>query len=83
MVFLNVICAEHVYSILGSGRPHHDRVFWSLPLKPLKDAKNTFEKRYILECLKAHSGNITKPPNLILNGRICIKIRLYGLEDGK
>lgn len=88
MVSANMIRAEHIPgSILSSGRSRSVRpgLAFSAPWKPLKDAKNTFEKRYILECLKAHSGNITKTAQTLGIERTYLhkKIRLYGLEGEK
>ena len=88
MVPSNMIRAEHIpNSILGGGRRRSvtPGLSYSAPWKPLKDAKNTFEKQYILECLKAHSSNITKTAQTLGIERTYLhkKIRMYGLEDGK
>ncbi|MCP4404633.1 MAG: hypothetical protein GY801_45935, partial [bacterium] len=49
------------------------------PWSPLKEARNAFEKQYILQCLKAHQGNITKTAQTLGIERTYLhkKIRMY------
>jgi two-component system nitrogen regulation response regulator NtrX len=83
MVSSHVIRAEHIpNTILGkrriNGIPPTTGEYW----KSLKEAKNTFEKQYILQCLKMHSGNITKTAQALGIERTYLhkKIRMYNEE---
>ncbi len=81
MVSSDVIRAEHIPgSILGGGRRRTVSDFsFNGPWKPLKDARNVFEKKYILQCLKAHNNNITKTAQTLGIERTYLhkKIRMY------
>jgi two-component system nitrogen regulation response regulator NtrX len=83
MVSNDIIRAEHIpHTILGGGRRRTNNGL-GLGLentwKSLKDAKNAFEKHYILQCLKAHNGNITKTAQTLNIERTYLhkKIRMY------
>jgi two-component system nitrogen regulation response regulator NtrX len=85
MVSSDVITAEHIPgSILGGGRrrPLSDFTI-NGPWKPLKDARNAFEKTYILQCLKAHNNNITKTAQTLGIERTYLhkKIRMYNNQS--
>ncbi|MBD3308045.1 response regulator [candidate division KSB3 bacterium] len=86
MVPGEVIRAEHIpTNILGERRRRPLINGFSLPdtWKPLKDAKNAFEKSYILQCLQAHDGNITKTAQTLGIERTYLhkKIRIYQEEE--
>ncbi len=86
MVSANTIRAEHIpNSVLGGRRkfaPNGGAALTGQPWKPLKDARNLFEKQYILQCLKAHNGNITKTAQTLEIERTYLhkKIRLLQEE---
>ena len=79
------IRAEHIpNSILDGGRRRSQSSGFSSgefgdPWIPLKEARNAFEKRYILQCLKAHQGNITRTAQALGIERTYLhkKIRMY------
>ncbi len=81
MVASNVIRAEHIpNSILGGRRRRSaNSLIFDGSWKALKEAKNTFEEQYILQCLKAHNGNITKTAQTLGIERTYLhkKIRMY------
>jgi two-component system nitrogen regulation response regulator NtrX len=80
MVSSHVIRAEHIPStILGKRRINGISFTPGGSWKPLKDARNTFEKQYILQCLKVHDGNITKTAQTLGIERTYLhkKIRMY------
>ena len=77
-----IIRAEHIPgSVLDGGRrrPQTNGTSFGPPWSPLKEARNAFEKRYILECLKGHQGNITKTAQTLGIERTYLhkKIRMY------
>jgi len=83
MVSSHVIRAGHIPSnILGKRRINGISSTVSGIWKPLKDAKNAFEKQYILQCLKMHNGNITKTAQALGMERTYLhkKIRIYNEE---
>ncbi len=85
MVPANTIRAEHIpNTIFGGGRRKISTSGAAVgpPWKSLKDARNNFEKQYILQCLKAHSGNITKTAQTLGIERTYLhkKIRAYQNE---
>ena len=83
MVSSPVIRAEHIpSSLLGKRRPNGLTPVPGDAWKPLKDARNAFEKQYILQCLKIHQGNITKTAQTLGIERTYLhkKIRLYQEE---
>ena len=86
MVPSNEIRAEHIpNNILGGGRRKSSEIIpTGTTWKPLKEAKASFEKQYILKCLKAHDGNITKTAQTLGIERTYLhkKIRMYN-EGGK
>ncbi|PID58542.1 Fis family transcriptional regulator [candidate division KSB3 bacterium] len=82
MVAGSTIRPEHIPgSILDGGRrrPQPQGLSFAPPWSPLKEARSAFEKRYILACLKAHQGNITKTAQTLGIERTYLhkKIRLY------
>ena len=82
MVVADTIRAEHIpNSILGGGRkrPVNNGFSFDDSWKPLKNARSAFEKQYILQCLKAHNGNITKTAQTLGIERTYLhkKIRMY------
>ena len=80
MVSAPVIRAEHIPSnILGKRRSNGLSVAPGEPWKPLKEARNAFEKQYILQCLKMQQGNITKTAQILGIERTYLhkKIRMY------
>ncbi len=82
MVAVNTIQAEHIPgSLLGSSRrrPLTPGASFGPPWSPLKEAKTTFEKQYILQCLTSHNGNITKTAQTLGIERTYLhkKIRRY------
>ena len=83
MVSSPTIRAEHIpSSILGKCRGNGGAPTFGAPWKPLKDAKNTFEKHYILQCLKTHVGNITKTAQTLGIERTYLhkKLRMYNRQ---
>ena len=83
MVSSHVIRAEHIpNNILGKRRINGISATMGGTWKPLKDAKNAFEKQYILQCLKTHNGNITKTAQALGIERTYLhkKIRMYSDE---
>ncbi len=82
MVSVNTIRAEHIpNSILGNGRrrPMMPVTTFGPPWDTLKEARTSFEKQYILQCLKSHNGNITKTARTLGIERTYLhkKIRAY------
>lgn len=85
MVSSEVIRAEHIPNNIMGGRRRrtaNGSATFNGTWKPLKEAKNTFEKQYILQCLKAHGGNITKTAQTLGIERTYLhkKIRVYNKE---
>ncbi len=85
MVSSPIIRAEHVpNSILGKRRSNGalTPAAYGGTWKSLKDAKMTFEKQYILQCLKTHAGNITKTAQTLGIERTYLhkKLRMYNQE---
>jgi two-component system nitrogen regulation response regulator NtrX len=83
MVSSHVIRAGHIpHTILGKRRINGIPPTTAEHRKSLKEAKNTFEKQYILQCLKMHSGNITKTAQALGIERTYLhkKIRMYNDE---
>ena len=85
MVSANTIRAEHIpNSILGGRRKpaqNGGSPLFAPPWKPLKDARNLFEKQYILQCLKAHDGNITKTAQTLEIERTYLHKKIRLLQD--
>ena len=80
MVSAPVIRAEHIPSnILGKRRSNGLSAAPGESWKPLKEARNAFEKQYILQCLKMQQGNITKTAQILGIERTYLhkKIRMY------
>ena len=85
MVSANTIRAEHIpNSMLGGRRKpaqNSGSPLFAPPWKPLKDARNLFEKQYILQCLKAHDGNITKTAQTLEIERTYLHKKIRLLQD--
>jgi len=86
MVSANTIRAEHIPGNMLGGRRKPalnggSSSMFALPWKPLKDARNLFEKQYILQCLKAHDGNITKTAQTLEIERTYLHKKIRQLQD--
>lgn len=86
MVSSPVIRAEHIpSSLFGKRRSNGIAAGASGEWKSLKDAKNNFERQYILQCLKSNQGNITKTAQALDIERTYLhkKLRLYSAEKNE
>ena len=52
------------------------------PDAPLKDARDEFERRYILAALKRHRGNVTRAAEMLglERSNLYRKLKSYGIE---
>ncbi|GAK52541.1 two component, sigma54 specific, transcriptional regulator, Fis family [Candidatus Moduliflexus flocculans] len=85
MVSVNTIRAEHISNTISGGRrktaSNGGSPLIAPPWKPLKDARNLFEKHYILQCLKAHDGNITKTAQTLEIERTYLHKKIRMLQE--